>query len=138
MNKRFSTQKKLVEEALETLDHPTAPEVYDWIRQSFPQISLGTVYRNLNDMALSGRIMRLSFSGKPDRFDHNANEHFHMICSDCNQMFDAADCIPHSIINEMDEVLLHVAGFEVSAHELIFHGRCSACRNAVKSRITGQ
>ena len=128
MSKRFSTQKKLVEEALEKLDKPTAPEVYEWIRQGFPKISMGTVYRNLNDMALAGRIMRLSFSGKPDRFDHNPNEHFHMVCSDCGQLFDAVDCIPHSLIKEMDETLLHVAGFEVSAHDLLFHGTCQACR----------
>lgn len=128
MNKRFSTQKKLIEEAVIKLDHPTASEVYEWIRKEYPKISLGTVYRNLNEMALSGQIMRLSFSGEPDRYDCNAKEHFHMVCSDCGQIFDAGDCIPHSVVQQMDEALLQAAGFEVKAHDVLFHGRCSACR----------
>ena len=128
MNKRFSTQKKLIEQAVQELDHPTASEVYERIRQEYPKISLGTVYRNLNEMALTGQVARLSFSGEPDRYDCNAKEHFHMVCSECGEIFDAGDCIPQEVIRQMDEALLQAAGFEVKAHDLLFHGRCSSCR----------
>lgn len=46
-------------------DHPTADAVYQYLRNDLPTISLGTVYRNLNQMAASGRILRLHVDGKP-------------------------------------------------------------------------
>ncbi len=134
MNKRFSAQKKLIEAALHQLDHPTALEVYEWVRKEYPKISLGTVYRNLNEMAAGGLIRRLSFSGEADRYDCNADEHFHMICSDCGQIFDAGDCVPQHAVRLMDEALLQAAGFTVTSHELLFHGRCSACRTHAQER----
>lgn len=134
MNKRFSAQKKLIEDALHQLDHPTASEVYEWARRAYPRISLGTVYRNLSEMAAAGQIRRLSFSGEADRYDCNADEHCHMICSDCGQIYDAGACIPQHAVRLMDEALLHAAGFTVTSHELLFHGRCSACMSHAHGR----
>ena len=78
MAKRTSAQKRMVAEALAQMDHPTAAEVYEEIRKAYPQISLGTVYRNLSLMADEGEILRLSFPDAPDRFDPNAHEHYHI------------------------------------------------------------
>jgi Fur family peroxide stress response transcriptional regulator len=79
MNKRFTIQKQMIEETLQVLDHPTVAEVYGEIRKAYPQRSLGTIYRNLNTMASNGEIMRLSFSGSPDRFALNPDEHYHFV-----------------------------------------------------------
>ena len=54
----------------ERLDHPTANDVYLAIRKTYPNISLGTVYRNLNDMSEDGSILKISSPHAPDRFDH--------------------------------------------------------------------
>ena len=50
-------------------DHPTADTVYLNIRQAFPNISLGTVYRNLNLLSEMGEIMKITTDGGADRFD---------------------------------------------------------------------
>lgn len=42
-------------------DHPTADAVYMSIREEFPNISLGTVYRNLNLLVDLGEIQKLTW-----------------------------------------------------------------------------
>ena len=59
-------------------DHPTADMVYVNMREKFPHISLGTVYRNLSLLAEIGEITKISTEG-PDRFDANQNPHYHFI-----------------------------------------------------------
>ena len=62
-------------------DHPTADMVYHEIRQTIPNISLGTVYRNLSLLSDRGEILRLSCDGKTDRFDADIRPHYHFICN---------------------------------------------------------
>ena len=64
-------------------DHPTADTVYKEIRNSIPNISLGTVYRNLSLLSERGEIMRLVCDGKVDRFDADVSPHCHFICKSC-------------------------------------------------------
>ncbi|NLY73819.1 MAG: transcriptional repressor [Firmicutes bacterium] len=127
MNRRFSVQKKMIKESLKRLDHPTAAQVYEEIRKVYPQISLGTVYRNLNIMVEDGEIMRLPFSGAPDHFDQNPEEHYHIVCSRCGRIFDT-DGIPHELLAELDEAVQACAGVEVQSRILIFYGICAACK----------
>ncbi len=129
MNKRFSTQKKMIEDALQLLDHPTAAEIYEQIWKAYPQISLGTVYRNLNSMANEGEIMRLSFSGSPDRFDQNPTEHYHIVCSRCGRILDTDDgAIPPELLNQLDKAVEASTGVEVESRTMLFCGICPACR----------
>ena len=64
-------------------DHPTADVVYQYLRNDLPTISLGTVYRNLNQMAASGRILRLHVDGKTDHYDACTDPHAHLLCTKC-------------------------------------------------------
>ena len=64
-------------------DHPTADAVYQYLRNDLPTISLGTVYRNLNQMAASGRILRLHVDGKTDHYDACTDPHAHLLCTKC-------------------------------------------------------
>ena len=66
---RYSKQRELVMQTVERLcDHPTAEEIYDKAAQECPNLSLGTVYRNLNSLVEAGRVRRVSIPGKADRF----------------------------------------------------------------------
>jgi Fur family peroxide stress response transcriptional regulator len=128
MTKRFTIQKQMIEEALRVLDHPTAAEVYGEIRKAYPQISLGTIYRNLNTMASNGEIMRLSFSGSPDRFDQNPDEHYHIVCSRCSRIFDTDGGIPKEILVQLDKAVEVGTGVEVKSRVMLFCGICSSCK----------
>ena len=80
MQKR-SKQRESIKKFLNTrYDHPTAETVYMNIKEEFPNISLGTVYRNLSLLADIGEIQKLSTGIGPDRFDGNPKPHYHFIC----------------------------------------------------------
>ena len=74
----YSRQRDVIMSALKSaLYHPTADELYAYLRPSNPSLSLATVYRNLRLMAESGEIMRLSIPGEADRFDPVNDGHYH-------------------------------------------------------------
>lgn len=133
MARRFSVQKQMIEDTLAQLDHPTAAEVYEEIRKDYPQISLGTVYRNLNLMADDGEILRLSFPDTPDRFDPNAHEHYHVACSRCGRIFDTDHRIPSELIAQMDRAVEACTGVRVENRIMMFRGICAECRSAGQS-----
>ena len=87
---RYSKQRELVMQTVERLcDHPTAEEIYDKAAQECPNLSLGTVYRNLNSLVEAGRVRRGSIPGKADRFDHTLLWHSHLYCTVCGGVTDA-------------------------------------------------
>ena len=60
--KRYSRQRELIYETLKhTKEHPTAEMLYQWLKPENPNLSLGTVYRNLNLLADEGSITRMAF-----------------------------------------------------------------------------
>ena len=88
---RYSKQRELVMQTVERLcDHPTAEEIYDKAAQECPNLSLGTVYRNLNSLVEAGRVRRVSIPGKADRFDHTLPWHSHLYCTVCGSVKSAA------------------------------------------------
>jgi Fur family peroxide stress response transcriptional regulator len=129
-SKRNSVQKRIIQETLMEMDHPTATEVYERVRQDCPQISLGTVYRNLGTMADEGEVLRFSFSGEPDRFDPMTREHFHVVCSVCGRIFDTDPHIVPNLLHQLDREVERKTGVEVRERTLLFSGICAACREA--------
>lgn len=128
MNKRYSAQKMMIENALMKLNHPTASEIYEDIRKGYPNISLGTVYRNLGTMAESGEILRIPLGDAPDRFDINTHEHLHVICTGCGCVFDAENHKLEEYFEKIDEIIEKSTGVHVENREMIFKGTCSRCR----------
>ena len=87
---RYSKQRELVLQTVEALcDHPTAEEIYEKTVPECPNISLGTVYRNLNSLVDAGLVRRVSIPGKADRFDHTLCWHSHLYCNACGSVVDA-------------------------------------------------
>ena len=86
---RYSRQRELVLQQMEQLcTHPTAEEVYQQAVKECPNLSLGTVYRNLNSLVEAGRVRRVSIPGQPDRFDHTLRWHGHLYCTACGGVSD--------------------------------------------------
>ncbi len=129
MARRYSAQKQIIEDTLAKMDHPTAAEVYEEIRKAYPQISLGTVYRNLGLMADDGEILRLSFPDAPDRFDPNAHEHYHVSCSRCGRIFDTDRTFPSELVRQVDRAVEACTGVRVESRVMMFRGVCAACRS---------
>ena len=87
---KYSKQRASIKEyLLHTTAHPTADTVYLHIKEEFPNISLGTVYRNLNSLVEAGMVRRVSIPGRADRFDHTLCWHSHLYCTACGGVVDA-------------------------------------------------
>ena len=104
-------------------DHPTADMIYMDIRKEIPNISLGTVYRNLSLLADLGEILRLSVSGKAERFDGITNFHYHFVCRECNQILD----LPMDYVSEINELAQKAFPGEITGHDAFFYGICPDC-----------
>ncbi len=109
-----------------TDSHPTAEEIYAKVRTIFPRISLGTVYRNLNQMEESGEIKRLSFTDGPDHYDYNTSTHYHYICRKCGRIYDMPTGVKDAILKAVEAG----APGTVESHDLVFYGVCNECRNS--------
>lgn len=123
---KYSRQRELIHKTvMENKVHPTAEFVYNYLKKDNPQLSLGTVYRNLQQLSDNGEIKRLSIPNQPDRFDSIIEEHYHAVCEKCGSIYDIH-------INEMPEIDKLVAGktgLDITGHEIIFKTICPMCKN---------
>ena len=124
---KYSRQREAIKIFLASrYDHPTAETVYLAIKEEFPNISLGTVYRNLSLLSEIGEIQKLSTGVGPDRFDGNAKPHYHFTCRKCGAVLDLT-------VDGLDHInVLAAQGFdgEIEGHIAYFYGTCPDCKNA--------
>lgn len=121
MTQRFSQQREWIYQAVcASKEHPTAQMIYDTLRPELPRLSLGTVYRNLHQMAQEGRLRELD--GVVARFDAVLAPHTHVRCAHCGRMADSA--LPYDAA--LDSAAA-VGGWHIMDHSLLFTGICPAC-----------
>ncbi len=122
---RKTRQKEAILAVLRsTNSHPTADWVYEEVRKEIPNISLGTVYRNLRLMCENGEILQLDLCGALARFDARQYNHYHLRCEKCGRVFD----VDLPVDREIDERVAAEGGFKVSFHRLEFRGLCQDCQ----------
>lgn len=121
---RSSRQRQLVLELVKSnMDHPTADEIYSLARQRDPNISKGTVYRNLNLLYDLGEIKKLPMPFGPDHYDFNLTDHCHFICRCCGRVTDASF---HSN-SAVDVSAAKDAGYVVESRQVMLTGICPRC-----------
>jgi Fur family peroxide stress response transcriptional regulator len=121
---KYSRQREAIKEYLmNTKEHPTADTVYMNIRETYPNISLGTVYRNLNLLVEQGEIQKLNCQDGCDRFDGNTKQHYHFLCRDCGKVFD----IEMESIEHINVIAGAKFGGKVDGHITFFYGKCPEC-----------
>lgn len=122
---RYSQQRERIYQAVcATREHPTAQMVYDTLRAEMPKLSLGTVYRNLHQMAQDGRLMELD--GPVARFDATVRPHTHLRCSRCGCVADGM--LPYDAAMDQEPI---AEGWQINSHNLMFTGICPACGEQV-------
>ena len=128
---RKSKQKEAILRVLKgTNSHPTADWVYEQVRREIPNISLGTVYRNLRVLKQAGEILELELVGTLSRFDANAQNHYHFRCEQCGRIFDVGEPLDKTI----DGRVAQKTGFRVNNHLLEFRGLCKDCQRSNSPR----
>lgn len=121
---RNTKQREAIKKYLmSTVLHPTAETVYEEMRQQFPNISLGTVYRNLNFLVENGEAQVLRCGDGYDHYDANTSPHNHFFCSRCGRLLD----LDMDGIDFIDKIA--AAGFDgrIEGHNIYFYGICPDC-----------
>ncbi len=120
--KHSRQREAILNELRSRKDHPTADELYFSLKTEYPNLSLGTVYRNLNLLADEGIILKISSDGA-DRFDATADNHYHFQCTKCGRLYD----IDYPVINGIENEAQKIAGGKITSHQLTFIGICENC-----------
>lgn len=123
----YSKQREAILRAVQAKkSHPSADEVYARLKKEYPALSLGTVYRNLNQLAQAGKLRRLAIPGSPDRYDGTLAPHCHLHCIRCGALVDVAtpDCLREP------EKIEPPSGCTIEGAHLLFYGRCAQCAGA--------
>ncbi len=120
--KHYSRQREAVLKELQSrCDHPTAAQVYEGVRKTIPNISLGTVYRNLSELVANGDILSVSVGDGVEHFDGDISFHLHQHCRRCGIIID---------VNVCDDSLNEFArynGFKPETQVCVVYGICKNC-----------
>jgi Fur family ferric uptake transcriptional regulator len=122
---RTQQREVIFQELSKVRTHPTADEVYEMAKRRIPNISLATVYRNLEWMASHNRIRRINISGTKKRYDADTRRHYHIRCRECGRVYD----ITASELDEAEKILQKLEGRNgIEDFEIEFKGVCSECK----------
>ena len=125
MTRRETRQRKAILKILQhTGTHPTADMVYEEVRKVIPNISKGTVYRNLKILLEDRKISELNLSGTVSRYEDKKANHYHFRCEKCGKVFD----LEEPVHTDLDEKVARDTGLKVSHHQLEFRGLCKDCQ----------
>ncbi|TWI68884.1 Fur family ferric uptake transcriptional regulator [Desulfobotulus alkaliphilus] len=124
---RLSPQRRLIlEEVMGTKKHPTADVIYRNVKHKLPNISLGTVYRNLESLSENGYIQRIDTGTGPRRYDGDTRPHAHIRCTSCDSLED----LPEK--NLLEKFLLRELKTDYYIQEVIIEirGLCPECQQS--------
>ena len=121
---KYSRQRESIKTCLMNRhDHPTADTLYMSIREEYPIISLGKVYRNLNLLVELGEVRKLSCGEGADRFDADTTPHYHFVCRSCGEVLD----LPMETLDSMNQAAQEYCDGEIDSHITYFYGTCNQC-----------
>ncbi len=120
----YSKQREALLALLRSTDsHPSADWLYKNLRKEFPNISLGTVYRNLAQLVENGDIIKIQITSDKEHFDGFVDKHHHFVCRKCGKIFDVHAGGIENIEKKAAENLHAV----VEKTSLVFYGICKQC-----------
>lgn len=122
---RNTSQKQIILATIREMYHPSAEEVYDVLHKTNSTIGRATVFRNVNSLANSGQLIRISIPNAADRFECMTKNHSHFRCDGCGKIIDI-DFVPSIPYPETNEGAIY-------GYSLLFHGLCNACQEKKKS-----
>ena len=124
--KRITRQREAILKFLENnSSHPTADIIYESLRKEIPNISKGTVYRNLKVLQENGQVSELDLKGTLSRFEKKQANHYHFRCEQCGKVID----INEPVDTQLNSRVASRTGLKINHHQLEFRGLCKDCQN---------
>ena len=120
-----SRQRERILELIKSTDiHPTANWIFRQLKDEFPHLSMGTVYRNLAILAEKEEVKKIDFGSTFDRFEANTTPHYHFVCEKCGRIIDLEMPVDASLNDRVRKQTPHVAHH----HTAEFYGVCDLCK----------
>ena len=124
---RYSRQRESIYQAvLGSREHPTADMVYQLLHGADPKLSLGTVYRNLNQLTDAGRLKKIPMPDGSCRFDKTTAAHSHIVCERCGRVADVKLPALHALRDAIEEQ----TAYALSSYDVVMRGVCKQCRES--------
>ena len=122
--KQFRKRNAILQYLRSVTNHPSAETVFTELKHEIPDLSMGTVYRNLNLFKQQGLAVSVATVKGVERFDGNTEPHVHFICTECDAVIDLMDMeVPESL----KEIAQSCCGGSVADCQLTFTGLCKSC-----------
>lgn len=123
---RYSKKRAAILETLRaTTEHPSAETVYNRLKPEHPDLSLGTVYRNLALFVENGDAVSVGIVNGQERYDGNPAPHAHFVCEKCGRVIDID--VPDDV-SRLYRRVSDSAGVTVTGHAVTYTGVCDKCR----------
>jgi len=123
-SKHFRKRDAILEYMRQTDAHPSAETVHAGLKATIPDISLGTVYRNLALFKQQGLIQSLGSVRGVERFDGNVEPHVHFVCNGCGKIQDLHEL---QVPQDLSDMAARLANARIQMCQLIFSGECEEC-----------
>jgi Fur family ferric uptake transcriptional regulator len=127
---KFTTQRRAVLDVVNEKigQHLSSEEIYNFVKEKYPEIGLATVYRTLQMLEEVGVINRLNFDDGCNRYElahpENQHSHHHLICTNCEKVIE----VQEDLLEELEKQIAEKNNFLIEDHNLKFFGLCSECR----------
>ena len=113
-----------------TREHPTAEMLYTALKPEIPELSLGTVYRNLSVLVADGFVSRVAHVAGQERYDAHTEPHAHFVCNNCGRVIDVD--FPE-MIKPLFNQISDNTGCVAESYVLSFNGVCNVCKNKLNN-----
>ena len=123
-DQRYSRKREAIRQELtRSKDHPGAETLYARLKPQFPDLSLGTVYRNLTAFLEERQILRVATVDGVERFDADLHPHAHFVCEKCGSVTDVEYALPpENVPSELPGVL--------RTYAITYYGVCHRCQSS--------
>lgn len=128
---KFSKKRDIIfKEIINNKEHPTADTIYENLKKDYPNLSLGTVYRNLTQLEKNGYIKKITIPGSPVRYEPDLREHDHFVCVQCGKIVDV-----EKISADYFEKSLKDKDITILSSYTIFSGLCKECLKIKEEKV---
>ena len=110
--------------------HMTAEDIYDLVKEDYPEIGLATIYRTLQLLLNMQLVDRINLEDGCIRYEIGdqlngelKHHHHHLICKTCGKVLP----FRHDLLDDLERQIEEETGFHVLDHELKFYGQCKEC-----------
>ena len=128
--KNFRKRNAILSYLQHTDAHPSAETIFADLKSEIPDLSMGTVYRNLNLFKQQGLVASVATVKGVERFDANTEPHVHFICTRCGSVTDLPQI---TVPQQLQSTVESTTGGRVAECQLSFSGICQSCCQAEKT-----